>query len=55
MSLSQFQKIKCGLGMDNNATFVIVKIHYKNVFLWNPQMSFLVHKVQNEIIICKTV
>jgi hypothetical protein len=36
-------KIKCILGMDINVTFVINKIHYKNVILWNPIISFLVH------------
>ncbi len=29
--------------MDNNVTFVIVEIHYKNVHLWNLQIPFLVH------------
>jgi len=43
VALGQFLKIRCGLGMNNNVTFSIVKIHYKNVLLWNPWMSFLVH------------
>ncbi len=31
VALGQIFKIRCGLGMDNNVTFVTVKIHYKNV------------------------
>ncbi len=40
MTLGYFLKIRCDLSMDNNVTFVIVEIHYKNVHLWNPQMPF---------------
>jgi len=37
MTLGQFYYTECGLGKDNNVTFVAIKIHYENVFLWKPQ------------------
>ncbi len=43
VTLGQFLNTRCGLGMDNSVTLVAIKIHYENVFLWKPQMSFLVH------------
>jgi hypothetical protein len=43
VALGQCFKISRVLGMDNNVTFIINKIQYKNVLLWNPIMSFLVH------------
>jgi hypothetical protein len=30
VALGQIFKIRCALGMDNNVTFVKIKIHYKN-------------------------
>jgi len=43
LALGQFLKIRYGLNMDNDVTFVIIKAHYKNVHLWNLEMPFLVH------------
>jgi hypothetical protein len=33
VALGQFLKIKCGLGINNNVTFLEIKIHYKNVLI----------------------